>query len=141
IALPYMTAGILQNRAAGWLTLFGRLRQGSRIEQVQSELTAIASSLGKAYPVTNAHRTVRAFSGIGMDPETKDRLAHFLELLLGSVFLLLLIACGNVSSLLLARGAARRREIAVRLALGAGRGHLLLQLLTEAVVIAAVACL
>src|SRR5262249_44144530 len=73
IALPYMTAGILQNRAAGWLTLFGRLRQGSRIEQVQSELTAIASSLGKAYPVTNAHRTVRAFSGIGMDPETKDR--------------------------------------------------------------------
>jgi macrolide transport system ATP-binding/permease protein len=139
-ALPYMSQDILQNRAAGWLILFGRLRPGVRIEQAQSELGLIASSLAETYPETNSHRNLRVFSDLGMDPENRDQLTRFLASIFASVVLLLLIACGNVSSLLLARGISRGREIAVRAALGASRSHLFGQLLSEALLLAAAAC-
>jgi predicted permease len=140
VALSYMSPGILENRAAGWLTLIGRLPSGVRIERVQSELEAIASNLAVTYPETNAHRNLRVFPGVGMDPERREQLTRFLALLLASVVLLLLIACGNVSSLLLARGISRQREIAVRAALGASRSRLLWQFFAEALILASAAC-
>jgi predicted permease len=140
MALPYIAQDILQNRAAGWLTLFGRLRPGFRIEQAQSELGLIAAALAESYPETNAHRSLRVFPGLGMDPETKVQLTRFLASLFASVVLLLLIACGNVSSLMLALGISRRREIALRAALGASRAHLFGQLLGEALLLASAAC-
>jgi putative ABC transport system permease protein len=131
----------IQNRAAGWLTLFGRLAPGVQLVQARSELSSIASNLGREYATTNAHRTVQTFAELGMDPDTRNLLSRFLTLLLGAVLMLLMIACANVASLLLARGVAQRREIAVRLAIGASRRRLATQFLAQALTLTAAACI
>ena len=136
-----MSAGAIENRSFGWLTLFGRLQTGVTVAQAQGEINVIAASLGQLYPESNAHRTVQLFSGLGMEPEARQTLTGFLGLLLGAVFLLLLIACANVSSLLLARGVTRRREMAVRLALGANLLQIARQLLTEALIMTTAAAM
>jgi macrolide transport system ATP-binding/permease protein len=138
-AIPRMSADILHDRAAGWITVFGRLKPDVRVEQAQAEMAAIASQLEQAYPNTNTGRGVAVRSGFGMDSDDRASLRNFLGLLLIVVVLLLLIACGNVANLLLVRAASRRREIAVRLALGAGRGRLIRQLLTEGVLLSLIA--
>jgi putative ABC transport system permease protein len=114
----------------------GKLRDGVSIEQAVTDLSGIAASLASRYPETNrdieAH--VEVFrSGIGGDT------ARITLTLLGMVSFVLLIACGNVANLMLARGFARTREVSVRLALGATRTSIVRQLLTESVVLAMVA--
>ena len=127
------------DRAAGWLSLFGRLKPGVSVEQAGAELATIAQGLEQSYPDTNTGRRVSVVAGLGLDSDDRAGLRSLLTILLASVMLLLLIACSNVSSLLLLRATARRREIAVKQALGATRGRLIRQLLTEGLLLSLVA--
>jgi predicted permease len=130
-AIPRMSEGALQDRSAGWLSLFGRLRPEVTLDQAQAEMKFIARQLEQSHPGTNTGRGLQMIGGLGFDSDDRASLRRFLGLLQTTVGLLLLISCGNVANLLLTRAAARRREIAVRLALGATRGRLIRQLLME----------
>jgi predicted permease len=136
IAMPQLSGGALHNRAWGWLRIFGRLRPPASLSGAQAEVNAIAARLANEYPLTNHMRTVTLVEGVGLWSDERAELRHFLELLLLSVALLQLLTCASVSNLLLARGAARQREVAVRLALGASRGRLMRLFLLEGALLA-----
>ena len=123
------------NRALRIFTAIGRLRAGVTTEQARGELQTISSELARVHPATNAD-VVLAIDSL------RDRLVGEAEtpllLLLATVALVLLIACANVANLMMARAAAREREIAIRTALGAGRRRLLAQLAVESLVLAAI---
>ena len=132
-----ITDDLKSRRKATYFKVIGRLKPGVTIEQARAEMTGIANNLAAEYPATN--------TGIGVTAITlpdhlsgKWRLALFI--LLGAVGFVLLIACTNVANLLLARGADRERELAIRAAMGAGRWRLLRQLLTESLLIAILGC-
>jgi predicted permease len=115
-----------------WYAL-GRLRSGIAWPQAQSEMSAIARQLEAEYPESQNLPEIHV---VPLPTQTTGRVQLSLAVLFGCVFLMLLIACINVASLLLARGSAREREFSVRRALGAGRGMLAAQLLTESLVLA-----
>jgi predicted permease len=134
--LSRLSEGILANRASGWIEIFARLKPGVTVRQADAELKLIAAQLGAAYPQTNKNRSVSVAGGVGMYPDDRAEVAGLLGLLAGSVALLLLIACANVAGLFMVRASRRSREMAVRLAVGAGRWRLIRQLLAEGIVLA-----
>ena len=117
----------------------GRLQPGVTEEQAQARMDLMASNLAAAFPESNAERTFHVIPSneVRMHPNIDGYMVPVAALLMSVVGLLLLIVCSNLANLMIARALGRRREIAIRLAVGAGRGRLIRQLLTESLVLAA----
>ena len=124
------------NRGSHFLNVFGRLKPGATVAQADQDIRIIAANLSKQYPNTNTrHDSARVETEIAaLIGDTRTALL----VVLGAVALVLLIACGNIANLLLARTRERQREIAVRSAMGAGRKRIVRQLLAESLVLSAV---
>ncbi|HEV2665724.1 MAG TPA: ABC transporter permease [Blastocatellia bacterium] len=125
-------SGEMKSRASRYCQAIGRIKQGETIESAQAEMKAIAARLATSYPKDNQGRTVQLTNW--RESLSQDSRKALL-VLMGAVGFVLLIACANVANLLLSRAAARRREMAVRLALGATRAKVLRQLLTESLLL------
>jgi putative ABC transport system permease protein len=133
LPLVFAPDEIVNARGAHYLGDIARLASGVGLAQAQAEMTEIAARLEKQYPRTNVGWTAAVIplsQGGGV-----KQVRPALLVLLGAVGFVLLIACANAANMLLARGTVRQREIAVRLTLGASRGRLVRQLLTESVLL------
>jgi putative ABC transport system permease protein len=120
-------------RASGYWNVFGRLKPGVTAEQAGAEFSAISAQLATEYPRTNRNIVAEL---VPLRTHLAGSLHALVPLLTGAAALVLIVACANVANLLLARGSARGREFAVRQALGAGRGRVIRQMLSESLLLA-----
>jgi predicted permease len=144
--VPMMSEELRTEITNNWLSVLGRLKPGATVEQANAEVQVLWSSFLESQ-VAQAREKDRAgilqqratafLSSDGINPFRYDY-ANSLLILMGIVGLVLVLACVNLSGLLFARAAARQREVSIRLAIGAGRGRLVRQLLTESLLLAAI---
>jgi putative ABC transport system permease protein len=127
-----------EQRGLRMLNVIARLKPGVSLEMAHAQMDTIAAALAKQYPDDNKN-VVGTYVSPVLDELTGDT-RRPLWILLGAVGLVLLIACANIANLLLARTAEREREFAIRAAIGASRGTIVRQLLTESLVLAAIGC-
>ena len=125
----------LEDRSARWIEAYARLKPGVSAPQAQQEVSAVASRLETDYPLTNRGRSVQLWPLWTTPFNNAGTLLPTLSIMLVVVLCVLLIACANVGNLLLVRSFSRRHEMVVRAAIGAGRGRLLKQLLTEGLIL------
>ncbi len=132
------TRQLIANRRFRWVNMAGRLKPGVSMRQADAAMKTIASSLAKEYPAANEGRTLdmalESDAALGINGRGQLVLAG--GVMMGVVGLVLLIACVNLANLLLAQSASREKEMSIRAAMGAGRGRIVRQLLTEAVLLA-----
>ena len=126
----------LEDRGRHNLVVKARLHSGSSSQSAQSELAAIGSALEQEYPKTNRNRHMTLRTEMQRRIQQTPQLLALVRLLMGLVALILVIACSNVANLLLARGRARSREIAIRLSIGAKRSRVMRQLVIESLILA-----
>ena len=141
VFVPNMMAHIafpgldMLSRNSAHLDLIGRLKPGRTLEEARAEMRGLASQLEAAHAESRDSAGLSFSSLNGIHPEAQPSAARFAQLLAATVTCLLVIACANLAGLLLARNTTRHKEIAMRLALGAGRGRIVRQLLFESVLL------
>jgi predicted permease len=131
---------LMPNRRFRWINMIGRLKPGVPFRQADAAMKTIAAALEKQYPTANEGRTLEMAleSDAALGINGRNQLVLAGGVMMGVVGLVLLIACVNLANLLLAQSATREKEISIRAAMGAGRGRLVRQLLTESVLLAIV---
>src|SRR5215831_5437044 len=130
----------LDSRDYNTFQLIGRLADGATVPSAERELEAIAKQIEADHPELTKGHGVDLFSYSGMPPEARKGVAVFMALLMSFSLLILLVACGNLAGVIMARGVHRQRELAVRVALGAARSTIVRQLVTETVVLFLAGC-
>src|SRR5262245_42417285 len=131
---PRRSESILRSRESVWLVMGARLKPGVTIRQAQAEMAILGQTLEREFPRENRGKNFRVV-GQSPIPGNGAPVAAFFAVLMAFVSLVLAIACANVAGVLLARAMARRREIAVRLAIGASRARLVRQMLVESLLL------
>lgn len=126
----------LEDRGRHELVVKGRMSAGSSLKMASAELATVGADLEREYPKTNHNRRPAVRTEFARRIQQTPQLLALTKMLMGLVGLILIAACSNLANLLLARGRARSREIAIRLSIGAGRARLLRQLMTESLIVA-----